>query len=287
MSRDGDMARRQKMLDRAALPQSWITPNERGLHLPQGGVVRPAKMVEALAANTPIINARVTQLIRHQDAWEIRTDQSQYRADIVIVANSVGANLFKQCAGLPLGGAAGQIDVIAAPDELAPRPQIGQKYWAKLGDQLLIGATYLRVEAQHRAQISAAASRENIEHAIGDGLSPKARAADHISARASVRCVTPDQMPIIGAAPDWDYYGAQYDGLRSGKVWDYPAPQYQPGLYLFTGFGSRGLVTAPYGAAILTAQIFGGPLPADTGVCSALHPARFFVRAAKRTKKAL
>ena len=287
MPREGDMARRQKMIERAALPKDWLAPISSGLHFAQGGVVRPAQFVAALADDTPVINAKITNIARHQNQWVLECDTGQHTADIVVIANSVGAKKFVHCASLPMAGAAGQVDLFSVPKGLHQRPQIAQKYWAQIDDQLLIGATYHRVPADHLAQTSNDATRENLETAIADGLGCNPQNTRHLDARASVRCVTPDQMPIIGPVPDWDFYGAQYDALREGKVWGYRAPSYLPSLYVISGFGSRGLVTAPFSAAILAAQIFGGPLPIEAGDIAAIHPARFFVRALKRTRKAL
>ncbi|MEO1137626.1 MAG: bifunctional tRNA (5-methylaminomethyl-2-thiouridine)(34)-methyltransferase MnmD/FAD-dependent 5-carboxymethylaminomethyl-2-thiouridine(34) oxidoreductase MnmC, partial [Pseudomonadota bacterium] len=104
--------------------------------------------------------------------------------------------------------------------------------------------------------------------------------------RASVRCTTPDRMPVAGPIPDWGFYGGAYDGLRTGRRQDYPAGVLRAGLYILSGLGSRGLVTAPYAAELISAELSGAPPPADIAVMEAVHPARFFIRDLKRARTA-
>ena len=73
-----------------------------------------------------------------------------------------------------------------------------------------------------------------------------------LTGRVAFRTATPDRMPLIGALPG------------------------QPGLYAFTGLGSRGLVWSPLGAEVLTARLCGDPMPVENELASAIAPARFF-----------
>jgi tRNA 5-methylaminomethyl-2-thiouridine biosynthesis bifunctional protein len=56
----------------------------------------------------------------------------------------------------------------------------------------------------------------------------------------------------------------------------------QEGLYILSGLGSRGLVTAPLCAAMLVAEMTGEISTVDHAIAEALHPARFFIRDLKR-----
>jgi tRNA 5-methylaminomethyl-2-thiouridine biosynthesis bifunctional protein len=49
-------------------------------------------------------------------------------------------------------------------------------------------------------------------------------------------------------------------------------------LYVNTGHGSKGLITAPLCAEVLASIICGGPLPIDGVLFSALDPNRFLLR---------
>jgi tRNA 5-methylaminomethyl-2-thiouridine biosynthesis bifunctional protein len=56
----------------------------------------------------------------------------------------------------------------------------------------------------------------------------------------------------------------------------------QPGLYVFTALGSRGITHAALGGEVLAAWITGDPLPAPASLLDALDPARFIARKARR-----
>ncbi len=103
---------------------------------------------------------------------------------------------------------------------------------------------------------------------------------DRARPRASIRCTTPDRLPVCGPVPDWGFYGGAYDDLRTGRRRDYPEAEMRPGLFILTGLGSRGLVTAPYAASLLAAELLGAPTVST--IMQALHPARFFIRDLKR-----
>jgi tRNA 5-methylaminomethyl-2-thiouridine biosynthesis bifunctional protein len=101
--------------------------------------------------------------------------------------------------------------------------------------------------------------------------------------RASLRASTPDQLPVAGPVPDSDAYLQAYAHLRiDASVQAGGAPPLLPGLFVLSGLGSRGLVTAPLMAELVASLMFGEPLPVDRTLADALHPARFLIRDLKR-----
>ena len=54
------------------------------------------------------------------------------------------------------------------------------------------------------------------------------------------------------------------------------------GLYVNSGHGSRGLITAPLAGEALAAALHGDPAPLPGPLLEALHPNRFLLRAQKR-----
>ena len=73
-----------------------------------------------------------------------------------------------------------------------------------------------------------------------------------LAGRVAFRTATPDRMPLIGELPG------------------------QPGLYAFTGLGSRGLVWSTMGAEVIVAKLCGDPVPVESQLVSAIDPGRFF-----------
>jgi len=199
----------------------------------------------------------------------------------VVIANGLDALRFAEARTLPLSGSAGQIDYFpeAEPPEhahafgpyAAPAPNGGA----------IIGATYAPIAIGAEARFTLEATNSNIA-AVARTLPAFAATLNAVQSlpRASIRCTTPDRLPVAGPVPDWGFYGAAYDDLRTGKRRQYPRGEMRPGLFILTGLGSRGLVTAPYAAALIAAEMSGAPT--DSTILQALHPARFFIRDLKR-----
>jgi tRNA 5-methylaminomethyl-2-thiouridine biosynthesis bifunctional protein len=100
---------------------------------------------------------------------------------------------------------------------------------------------------------------------------------------AAVRMATPDRFPYVGALPNIDYYQKHYSDLHQGKYWkDYPPANYLNGLFIFAGFGSRGLTTTALCAEMLAALLNNEPLPFENKLLNQLHPARFLIRQLKK-----
>ncbi len=283
---DHDKARHAKRLAMAALPDGWLEQAGEDLYFPQAGVVDPSAFVHALLGATPLRRAKIIRLDKQDEKW--RTEDADGNRDVfdaVIIANGLDALGFAQVSALPLAGALGQIEwfseaqtpagAIAFGPYVAPAPQGG----------LVIGATYAPIAIGRSPAFSPEATQTNIDAVrakfpeLGAALTPEAARP-----RASIRCTTPDRSPIAGPVPDWRAYADAYDGLRHGLTHPYSDGQSQEGLYILTGLGSRGLVSAPLAAAMIAAEIAGAPAPVEAGVAEALHPARFFIRDLKRVK---
>lgn len=282
---DKERERQAKLLNIGALPDGWITEIDNGVSYPHGGVVDPAALVEALIAETPIIDARVITIERAQTSWRLKTTKGNRDVDVVIIANAHDARWFVQMRGLTLLGSAGQIDWF--PNAQAPKSAIAfGPYTAPApGGGVVIGATYAPVSIGTIPRFSSEATRSNIA-AIAAALPDLAASLDPAASRprVAIRCTTPDRLPVVGPVPDWGAYAGAYDGLRTGRKADYPPGECLRGLYALTGLGSRGLVTAPLCAAMIAAEISGAPAPVDAEIAEALHPARFYIRDLKRNR---
>lgn len=278
-----DRMKHKRLLDIGALPGGWITDNRDGVTYPQGGVVDPAALVKTLIAETSVVAARVITIERARNGWRLKTTKGIRNAEIVIIANAHDARWFVQMRGLPLSGSAGQIDWFADAPAPASAAAFGPYAAPAPGGGVVIGATYAPVCVGAIPRVSTEATQSNIA-AIAAALPDLAAGLDAAASRprVAIRCTTPDRLPIAGPLPDWGYYAGAYDGLRTGRKTRYLRAETLPGLYVLTGLGSRGLVTAPLCAAMLAAEISGGPAAVETDIAEALHPARFFIRDLKR-----
>ena len=283
--KDEEKKRHKKLLARQPLPEDWLITCDAGLSFPQGGVVHPPSFVNALLGQTSIRSTAVNRLHKENGAWRVDSaDGASDTFDAVVIANGLGALQFQQARSLPLSGAAGQVDWFpnASPPESA---HVFGPYAAPAPDGgVLIGATYAPIAIGDEPAFTAEATQSNI-NAIAALMPELARTLDPTKSRprASIRCFTPDRMPVAGPIPDWGFYGSAYDGIRHGRLEDYPPGKMQPGLFILSSLGSRGLVTAPLAAAMIAREMAGAPSPVATAVAEALHPARFFIRDLKRT----
>lgn len=283
---DKERERQLKLLEQYALPAGWIEQRDEGLFFPQGGVIDPPAFVRALLGEAPLTTEKVRRLEKSDNGWRVLTGAAQDEFDAVVLANGLNALRFADARTLPLGGSAGQIDWF--PDATAPEHAhaFGPYAAPAPNSGVVIGATYAPVGIGAEARFTAEATASNIA-AVARTMPELASSLDPATSRprASVRCTTPDRLPVVGPLPDWAFYGAAYDDLRLGKQKDYPPARMREGLYILTGLGSRGLVTAPLAAAIIAAEMTGAPSPVDIGVAEALHPARFFIRDYKRARQ--
>lgn len=103
--------------------------------------------------------------------------------------------------------------------------------------------------------------------------------AAQLSGRAGVRAATHDTLPLLGrVAAQPDVFGQELLRLKQ----DGRPPQWQPGLWLNTGHGSRGLSTAPLSAYIIACQLAGLPLPISPEVFWATQAERRGLKLAMR-----
>ncbi|MDH1162150.1 FAD-dependent 5-carboxymethylaminomethyl-2-thiouridine(34) oxidoreductase MnmC, partial [Pseudomonas otitidis] len=102
---------------------------------------------------------------------------------------------------------------------------------------------------------------------------------EQLQGRAAFRCTTPDYLPLVGPLCDTDAFAEAYAVLArdARQVPDTPAP-WLDGLYLNSGHGSRGLITAPLAGELLAAWLDDEPLPLPRDVAEACHPNRFLLR---------
>ncbi|MBA3623295.1 MAG: FAD-dependent oxidoreductase, partial [Methylibium sp.] len=125
------------------------------------------------------------------------------------------------------------------------------------------GHTHLR-ESDHRSNLVQLAGL-----CTGDANAWKALPWE---GRVGWRTVTPDRLPLIGAAVDFE---ALRDAARADQ------PRFVPrlrdaegGLYVFTGLGSRGIAWAALGAQLLASWVSGAPCPLEADLRHAIDPAR-------------
>jgi len=248
------------------------TLKEGGLWFPQGGWLQPSSLcaaqLAASEANTLRIFATgIRECEYSQGEWRVTSDKGQdiAHAPVLILANALDAARLLPGHQLQLKAVRGQLTHLPASSLPDLKACIcGNGYLLPAVDgEIVSGATYGPGDAE--TDLRAADHADNLRR-IADIVDVDLTALDTatLNGRASVRCVTPDRLPHIGALPDPS--ASSQTPSRTKRL---------PGLYCATGFASRGILWGTLAGEIIAAQLEGEPLPIEKDLLAAVDPARF------------
>lgn len=287
----------QKINREEASALSGIEQLAGGLWFAGSGWLNPKALCRQLLDHTSITlrtDCRI-EAIKHKDNhWQLHLagqKQAPETFPAVVIACANHAQQFEQTAYLPVKPIRGQVtytDVTSASRQLkVVLCADGYIAPADDSDQHCLGASFNLKDKT--TVITSAEQQENFSRlqkhfpAMADTLKTSNEAP--LAGRAALRCTTPDYLPIVGAAPNFDAYTEDFALLRKNAKSSIPRPGPNwPNLYLNIGHGSRGLTYTPLCAEILAAQISAEAPPCSRGLQIALHPARFIIRGLIRNK---
>jgi tRNA 5-methylaminomethyl-2-thiouridine biosynthesis bifunctional protein len=267
-----------------------------GLFFPEGGWVNPPALCRFQATHPNI------QLLAHHDVLELRRVDSQWQAwdaehlldeaPVVVLAGAAEVKRFPASADLPLKRIRGQITRLTQTELSAALSTVvcaeGYVAPARLGEHTL-GASFnfksddlTPTTADHldNLRLLAEISQDLVTRLGADTLP-----AEQLLGFAGFRCTSPDYLPIVGPLADNEAFLAAYAvlGKDARQVPDVECPWLE-GLYVNSGHGSRGLITAPLSGELLAAWLDNEPLPLPRSVAEACHPSRFALRGLIRGK---
>lgn len=197
--------------------------------------------------DTPAMTAG---LLQHPGIELVPEALPETAAGCLVLACGAGVHAFAAARFLEIAAVQGQIDMVTAA-RLPAVPLVGNGYLVPAGKLLAAGATY-----EYRPWPEAEASAANLAQLEGLAHTWQAR-------HRGTRAVSSDRAPIAGALFD-------------------PAGEPLPGLYVSTGHGSSGNVSAHLAADCVSALIGGDCPPLDRAAEAALSPLRFRIRQARR-----
>ena len=258
-----------------------------GLFYPEAGWVHPPALCRLLAGHANV------RLLTHSEAMELRRVDGCWQAwdgerllAEAPVAVLAGAAEVRRFADLPLKRIRGQISrlpqtaasaalncVLCAEGYVAP-PHRGEH---------TLGASFDFHSQDCEPTAGEHAGNLGLLKDISVDLAQRLQAQDidpaQLQGRAAFRCTSPDYLPIVGPLADDDAFAAAYAvlGKDARQVPDTPCP-WREGLYVNSGHGSRGLISAPLSGELLAAWLEHEPLPVPRSVAEACHPNRFALR---------
>ncbi|OAI83956.1 bifunctional tRNA (5-methylaminomethyl-2-thiouridine)(34)-methyltransferase MnmD/FAD-dependent 5-carboxymethylaminomethyl-2-thiouridine(34) oxidoreductase MnmC [Pseudomonas putida] len=267
-----------------------------GLFYPEGGWVHPPALCrwQAEQAKVKLLpHHNVLQLRRVDGLWQaLDGERVLAEAPVVVLAGAAEIRQFEACAGLPLKRIRGQISrlpataasralhtVVCADGYVAP-PRQGEHTLGASFD-FHSSDTVPTVE-EHRSNLELL---REISPDLAQRLEIDRLDAQHLEGRAAFRCTSPDYLPLVGPLADAAAFAETYAALAKNarQVPDEPCPWLE-GLYINSGHGSRGLITAPLCGELLAAWVNGDALPVPREIAEACHPNRFMLRELKRNK---
>lgn len=241
---------------------------------PQAGWLNPASLCAALTVHDNI------------DVRLLENAQAEAADGITVIASGREADQYVQTAFLPFLPVMGQTTKAAASAfSTQLRTVLGHEGYLTpaVAGQHIFGATFARNVRD--ASLDSAADTVNFRQ-LAQYLPTFAQSLQQFeSSHAAIRMTTPDRYPVVGALPDEAFFREAYSDLRHGRARQvFPAAQYQEGMWVAAGFGSRGLTTSGLCAEMLSALLDNEPLPVQATLYRNLHPARFMIRQLSKGK---
>ena len=266
--------------------QAGLDVNAMASFLPAAAHLNPEKLCQNLFQKFSkcinfVFDADVVQLNKTEAGWQLKTSQKEYQSQAVIICNAEFASQFEQTEYLPIQPVRGQITYVDDAIKSKLKTVICDKgYVIPASSYLVLGATFERDSTDR--DLSDNDQLKNIQQFNDlfdiDFQVPLCE-KQPLAGRASIRAMTEDRMPLVGAVPDHQYYAQHYADLSRGrKPESYQKATYHQGLFINTGHGSRGLTSSIWSAEIITALISDTPVPVESELLVRLHPARFIIK---------
>lgn len=261
-----------------------------GLFYPDAGWVHPPALCRQLVQH-PLIALRPYQealsLSRQNDRWRVEGQSGVLaEAPVLVLACAAEIGRLLPDANLPLKRIRGQISrlpanslssqlrtVICAEGYVAP-PREGEHTLGASFDFHSDDLTPSIAEHAGNLELLREISADLAERLDAQTLDPAT-----LEGRAAFRCTSPDYLPIVGPLADAEAFTETYAVLAKDarQVPETLCP-WLHGLYINSGHGSRGLITAPLSGELIAAWLENEPLPVPREVAEASHPNRFILR---------
>ncbi len=268
---------------------SNIDINHGGLFMPEAGWIAPQELVQALfkaAKKTNRLriekNTKIDAIQQNPDkSWQLHSSKKSFKESVLVVCGGADSININTVNTLPLSSVRGQITSMATNSNIEKLSTVvcHKGYLTPAHKNIhCIGATFDKDSTDIVANQEGDKFNLNMLNTCLPNLTPWTL-SDAVTAKARLRCMTPDHLPIVGAMPNISEHIEQYAHLRKDKNWKFyeNAPTIS-NLYVLTGLGARGLCSAPLTAEILAADLCGTPYPVNTKMLFNLSPNRFIVR---------
>ena len=245
----------------AARETSGIDTGLGGMVFTEGGTVDPAAFVKSGLDDIDLcLETSITAISRDGDGFVLHHQGGEIVADTLIMAAGAGfaalaEPFISDCRFQITAGHVTHLEATAY--DLHSGLSFGG-YMARAADgTIALGASF-----DHHDPAKPLPPRGKAAHQANVDLLPEAARDhlpapdDHLPGRTSLRIASPDRQPVAG---------------RLGE-----------GLYVLSGLGARGMVTAPILGEYIASLVLGLPSPLDKSMEAVVDPGRFSARAKRR-----
>jgi len=307
---EGEQQRQQRILESSQYPEALLQGldaealsslaglplSSSGLYFPDAGWVHPPSLCKQLLDHPNIEfagNLQVSSLTHEGNQWHIQTMSGiSLASEVVVIACGHLSSKLAQTQHLPLKSIRGQITQLPATINSKKMKAVvcSEGYIAPAwNNSHTLGATFNfdddSTECRQQDHDTNLQNLATYTPGIFDALSDSELDSTQLNGRVSFRCTTPDYLPAVGPVVNAESFKEHFAPLRKNAKHRFTGMPEQPaGLFITTGHGSRGLVTAPLAADVLAAYICNEPSPVPQDQRHALHPSRFMVRNLIRNK---
>ena len=261
--------------------EARIQQQENHLWLPNAGVVNPHTLAQTILAHPKITlfpQHEVDNIIMDEGHPTSIINGKRWKSDHLVICAAHSIRRFSLLDTISVQKSSGQISYTQAPFSSNDIAYSNHAYLTPFWNGVqCFGSTYhlhtMRTDVTEEDHL------DNILR-LQSTMPNLNIQEEHLLGRCGIRAQTNNFLPIIGPLPNKDFYTTHYSKLRDGLLRSsrYPPASYIPNLSVHLGHGSKGFSQAWLGAEILTSQLTNTPLPIDTDVYQALHPARYLVR---------
>jgi tRNA 5-methylaminomethyl-2-thiouridine biosynthesis bifunctional protein len=247
-SSEKEAERFEKIISNRALPEDemrWVSHEQAqsklghslatkygGIYFPSALTISPKHSTRNLSENCTRLQAHVGEIKCKNDRWQVQDKDGNIiaKTDTLFICN--GANILDLWPA-KVRFTRGQI--CWGKSDKSEHAFIVGNYAAPFENGMLLGATHDHVDAGETTKTNAADTKEIIEQyqtVAGQKID-----GENWKTRAAVRVTTRNTLPI--------------------------AAQPKTGLFILSGLGSRGLMTAPLLGEALACKALGEPMPLD------------------------
>lgn len=238
---------------------------------------------------TVIENCEVTELVREQDSWLVKTNsEKNYQCPVVIIANSYSVAHLLPDNPFFLRVVRGQISRVPPAKQSSDlKTVVCERGYISPPDTSglhCVGASFIPDDTETDIRLSEHQEMRSFINNLFSEWAHDLSPCESWQGRSGLRCQSEDYLPLIGPLAERSTLVADYEGLRHGKRLDYPLLKATPNLYVNLAYGSHGFTAAMLGAEIIASELNDEPAPCSAQTLESLHPMRFAIRRLKRQK---